>query len=65
MAEIYKNCKTEIILNYCPGCGHPKSLKRIDGLYILQKNRVVLSFEKGFLFFCKKKTDLSRVLEFT
>ncbi len=64
MAEICKNCKTEIILNYCPGCGRPKSLKRIDGQYILQKIRVVLSFEKVFYFFAKK-TDLSRVLEFT
>ncbi len=50
MAEICKNCKTEITLNYCPGCGHPKSLKKIDGQYILQEIRGSLSLEKGFLF---------------
>ncbi len=50
MAEICNYCKTEILMSYCPGCGRPKSLKRIDGNYILQEISAVLSFEKGFLF---------------
>lgn len=50
MAEICKICKTEVTHNYCPDCGHPKSLKRIDGQYILEEIRIALSFEKGFLF---------------
>ncbi|MBK7477373.1 MAG: DUF3667 domain-containing protein [Haliscomenobacter sp.] len=50
MAEICKNCKTEVPLNYCPTCGHPKSLKRIDGQYLLDEIIGSLSFEKGFLF---------------
>jgi hypothetical protein len=50
MVEICKNCKTEITQNYCPKCGHPAILKRIDGQYIFQEIRNVLNFEKGFLF---------------
>lgn len=50
MSEICKNCKTEVALNYCPSCGHPVSLRRIDGQYMLEEIRVALSFEKGFLF---------------
>ena len=52
--ETCKNCKTEVNLNYCPNCGHPKVLKRIDGQYILQEIRNVLNFEKGILFTIKE-----------
>jgi hypothetical protein len=50
MVEICKNCKTEVTQNYCPNCGHPAILKRIDGQYILQEIGNVLNFEKGILF---------------
>jgi hypothetical protein len=50
MLEICKKCKSEIAQNYCPNCGHPKVLKRIDGNYILQEIRSALSFEKGLLY---------------
>ena len=50
MVKICKNCKTEVIQNYCPNCGHPTILKRIDGQYILQEISNLLNFEKGFLF---------------
>jgi hypothetical protein len=50
MSGICKKCKSEVSYNYCPLCGHPKDIKKIDGKYLLQEIRSVLSFEKGFLF---------------
>ncbi|MCU4175222.1 DUF3667 domain-containing protein [Carboxylicivirga sp. N1Y90] len=44
------NCQTEVDQNYCPSCGHPRVLKRIDGHYILHEVRNVLNFEKGILY---------------
>lgn len=52
--ELCKNCKTEVSLNYCPKCGNPRVLKRIDGAYIVHEIRNVLNFEKGFLFTIKE-----------
>ncbi len=54
MAELCKHCNTEITLNYCPACGRPKSLKKIDGRYILHEIRSALSVEKGFLYTIRK-----------
>jgi hypothetical protein len=45
-----KNCKTEISSKYCPECGQPTSLKRIDGHYIVHEIEHVLHFERGILF---------------
>ncbi|MDF7822086.1 DUF3667 domain-containing protein [Runella sp. MFBS21] len=45
-----KNCNTEVTLNYCPNCGQPKNLKRIDGHYIIHEVEHVLHFERGILF---------------
>ena len=45
-----KNCNTEINKNYCPNCGQPTKLKRIDGHYILSEIGSVLNFDKGILF---------------
>lgn len=45
-----KNCNTEINQNYCPNCGQPTKLKRIDGQYILSEIGSVLNFDKGILF---------------
>lgn len=45
-----KNCNTEINLNYCPGCGQPAKLKRIDGHYIVHEIEHVLHFERGILY---------------
>lgn len=50
MSGICKKCNSEVTKNYCPICGHPKVMTRIDGNYLLQEIRSVLSFEKGFLF---------------
>ena len=47
---ICKKCGTEIHGNYCPNCGYPKELKRINGKYILSEIGSVLNFDKGILF---------------
>ncbi|QBQ41582.1 DUF3667 domain-containing protein [Sphingobacterium psychroaquaticum] len=48
------NCKTEVDLNYCPKCGQPTKLKRIDGHYILHEIEHVLHFERGILYTIKE-----------
>lgn len=45
-----KNCDAEITLKYCPNCGQPAQLKRIDGHYIVHEIEHVLHFERGILF---------------
>jgi hypothetical protein len=50
MAATCNQCKTEIAENFCPNCGHPAVLKRIDGRYVFQEILNVLNFEKGILF---------------
>lgn len=45
-----KNCNTEIIYNFCPNCGQPSVLKRIDGHYIAHEIEHVLHFDRGILF---------------
>ncbi|MEE9363825.1 MAG: DUF3667 domain-containing protein [Cellulophaga sp.] len=49
-----KNCKAEINQNYCPNCGQPVKIKRIDGHYISQEIGNVLNFERGILFTIKE-----------
>lgn len=45
-----KNCNTEVNLNYCPNCGQPVNLQRINGQYIIHEIEHVLHFEKGILY---------------
>lgn len=45
-----KNCNTEVNLNFCPNCGQPTKLKRIDGHYIVHEIEHVLHFERGILY---------------
>ncbi|MFN8353146.1 MAG: DUF3667 domain-containing protein [Spirosomataceae bacterium] len=45
-----KNCNTEVTQHYCPNCGQPAKLKRIDGYYIVHEIEHVLHFEKGILY---------------
>ena len=45
-----KNCDTEISQNYCPNCGQPSKLKRIDAHYIQHEIEHLLHFERGFLY---------------
>jgi hypothetical protein len=45
-----KNCNTAVNLNYCPNCGQPVKLKRIDGHYIIHEIEHVLHVESGMLY---------------
>ncbi len=45
-----KNCNTEFNSKFCPECGHPAQLKRINGHYILHEIEHVLHFERGILY---------------
>lgn len=49
-----KNCNTEINSNFCPGCGQPSRLKRIDRHYIVHEVEHVLHFERGILYTVKE-----------
>lgn len=45
-----KNCNIEINSKYCPECGQPTNLKRIDGKYIIHEIEHVLHFVRGILY---------------
>jgi hypothetical protein len=45
-----KNCNNEINSKFCPECGQPTSLKRIDAKYIIHEIEHVLHFERGILY---------------
>ena len=45
-----KNCNTEINSKFCPDCGQPTNLKRVDGHYIIHEIEHVLHFERGILY---------------
>ena len=45
-----KNCNKEINSKFCPNCGQPTILKRIDGHYIIHEIEHVLHFERGILY---------------
>jgi len=51
-----KNCNTEVNSNYCPNCGQPESLKRINGHYIIHEIEHVLHFERGILYTVRELT---------
>ena len=45
-----KNCKTELNSKFCPECGQPTNLIRIDRHYIVHEIEHVLHFERGILY---------------
>ncbi len=49
-----RNCNNEISENFCPNCGQPAKLKRIDKHYISHEILHLLHFEKGFLYTVKE-----------
>lgn len=51
---ICKNCTTEINSSYCPNCGQPAVLKRIDRHYIVHEMEHILHVERGILFTVKE-----------
>lgn len=52
--NICKKCDSEFEGNYCPNCGHPQKLERINGRYILSEIGSVLNFQKGILYTIKE-----------
>lgn len=49
-----KKCHGEFQGNYCPDCGYPQKIERIDRRYILTEIADVLNFQKGFLYTVKE-----------
>ncbi len=49
-----KKCDNKFKGNYCPNCGQPQKIERINGRYILSELASVLNFQKGFLFTIKE-----------
>lgn len=43
-------CDFEVSHKYCPNCGQPVALKRINGGYLLHEIEHVLHFERGILY---------------
>ncbi len=51
-----KNCNKEVNSKFCPDCGQPTNLKRIDGKYIIHEIEHVLHFERGILYTIRELT---------
>jgi hypothetical protein len=49
-----KNCSAEVNQDFCPKCGQPTVLKRIDRQYIAGEIRNVLNFDRGIFFTIKE-----------
>ena len=52
--NICKKCKNEIQSDYCPYCGHPQEIERINGRYIISEIGSVLNFQKGIFHTIKE-----------
>ncbi len=52
--NVCKKCDSEFESNYCPNCGHPQVIERINGRYILSEIASVLNFQKGILYTIKE-----------
>ena len=52
--NICKICNNEFQGNYCPNCGQPLKIERINGRYILSEIGNVLNFQKGILYTIKE-----------
>jgi hypothetical protein len=51
-----KNCDAETLSKFCPDCGQPANLKKIDGNYIIHEIEHVLHFERGILYTIRELT---------
>lgn len=49
-------CNSENIQNYCPNCGRPAQVKRIDGGYMMNEIASIFSFDKGIFHTIKELT---------
>lgn len=52
--NICKRCNCEFQSNFCPNCGNPSKIKRINGHYIISEIASVLNFEKGIFYTIKE-----------
>lgn len=50
MPELCRHCQGEVALHYCPSCGQPRVLNRINGRFLLGAIGSVLSVEQGFVY---------------
>lgn len=48
------NCNTEVYSTYCPTCGLPTNLQRIDGRYMQREIEHVLEIERGIFYTIKE-----------
>jgi hypothetical protein len=48
-----KICNYEVSLSYCPNCGQPAKLKRINGQYIRHEIEQLLQIERGIFYTIK------------
>jgi len=49
-----RNCNETVNWNYCPNCGQPTQLKRIDGRYLIQEIGDFFFANKGMLYTTKR-----------
>ncbi|GLB49862.1 DUF3667 domain-containing protein [Neptunitalea lumnitzerae] len=49
-----QKCGTKFSGEFCATCGNPKTLKRIDGRYVLSEIESVLNFDKGIFYTIKE-----------
>ncbi len=49
-----KHCNHPVTEKYCPNCGRPTQLKRIDGHYVKHEIEHLLHFEKGIFYTIKE-----------
>lgn len=47
---ICRHCGKTIHENFCASCGHPATLKRIDGQYVSREIQHTLHLERGYFF---------------
>ncbi|MDD3050958.1 MAG: DUF3667 domain-containing protein [Candidatus Cloacimonetes bacterium] len=52
--SLCKKCKNEFQGNYCPNCGQPLKVERINGRYFLSEIGSILNLEKGFFHTIKE-----------
>ncbi|MBN2396508.1 MAG: DUF3667 domain-containing protein [Candidatus Atribacteria bacterium] len=52
--NICKKCNCEFQSDYCPDCGHPSKVERINGRYVLTEIASVLNFQKGIFYTIKE-----------
>jgi hypothetical protein len=45
-----RSCELELTSKFCPNCGQPSEIKRIDRHYIIHEIEHVLHFERGILY---------------